>query len=297
LTKNIWFLSDAEDFNEFSRHFGNCDDAEDVAKRNLGCKLLKKLGEYDLRVLQAIRDDMFPLDPIRDDQSDSSDRRRAASHPELPGQPLITPGQTSPDGLYRNRFGRRGRELHSEIILKRGILLEVSQYYTQFLPVVSLTAQNFVVVDEMCDALFNTDKLFVEALAQVGVQCTKIVIPSSAADASGETSTEPYKTQEVLARCVDIVLANGVSKHSCVISLGGGVVNNLCGVLASTVYRGIHLVHVTTTTMGMLDAALDFKQVIDLIVSSRSTALVRIILYVSRNEDRRCGVSRVRLRY
>lgn len=39
--------------------------------------------------------------------------------------------------------------------------------------------------------------------------------------------------------------------------------NNLCGVVASLVYRGLALVHITTTTMGMLDASIDFKQAVN----------------------------------
>lgn len=263
LIKNLWVLSDADDFHEFYQHYGNDDDASEVVRRNLGCKLLKKIAEYDLRVYQAVKDGMFPLDPIIESDSDSSDRRRASSHPELPTQPLLTPGQVTPDGLYRNRFGRRGRELHSEIILKRGLLQQVSQYYVQILPAASLGAKNFVVVDAICDGVMDINRLFVNALAQVGVDCMKIVVPSNVTDESGETSTEPYKTHSVFTNCVDVILANGVSKHSCIISVGGGVINNLCGVLAGMIYRGIHLVHVTTTTMGMLDAALDFKQAIN----------------------------------
>jgi 3-dehydroquinate synthase len=58
-------------------------------------------------------------------------------------------------------------------------------------------------------------------------------------------------------------MEKGPNKYSTIISVGGGVVNNLCGVLAGMIYRGIGLVHFTTTTMGMLDAALDFKQAIN----------------------------------
>lgn len=61
----------------------------------------------------------------------------------------------------------------------------------------------------------------------------------------------------------DEILESGLSKHTCVISLGGGVVNNLCGTISAALYRGISLVHITTTTMGMVDASIDFKQAIN----------------------------------
>ena len=188
---------------------------------------------------------------------------RTTSHPELTSQPLLREGHTSADGLYRNQFSRSGKVLHSEVFVKRGILQQVDRYFAQFLPAASLDAVNFVVVDEICDRVLEVDKYFVAALRSVGVQCVKVVVPSSTADKSGETSTEPFKTNGVFTTCVDAILGGGVSKHSCIISVGGGVVNNLSGVLASLIYRGIHLVHFTTTTMGMLDAALDFKQAIN----------------------------------
>jgi 3-dehydroquinate synthase len=67
----------------------------------------------------------------------------------------------------------------------------------------------------------------------------------------------------MFASTCDTILDNGISKNSCIISLGGGVVNNLCGFLASSLYRGITLVHITTSMMGMTDAAIDFKQAVN----------------------------------
>eukprot|EP00961_Rhodomonas_salina_P170540 2298722-Rhodomonas_salina.1 len=61
----------------------------------------------------------------------------------------------------------------------------------------------------------------------------------------------------------DKILRNGITKNSCIISLGGGVVNNICGFLASALYRGVPMIHITTTCMGMLDAAIDFKQAVN----------------------------------
>ncbi|MBI2053150.1 MAG: hypothetical protein HYT41_00175, partial [Candidatus Sungbacteria bacterium] len=41
------------------------------------------------------------------------------------------------------------------------------------------------------------------------------------------------------------------------------LINNLAGVLASTLYRGIHLIHIPTSMMAQVDAAIDFKQAIN----------------------------------
>jgi 3-dehydroquinate synthase len=68
---------------------------------------------------------------------------------------------------------------------------------------------------------------------------------------------------DTFASTCDEILEHGISKNSCIISLGGGVVNNLCGFVASSLYRGIPLVHITTSMMGMTDAAIDFKQAVN----------------------------------
>ena len=243
VAQDIWVITDKIDADDFLLRMDKNDDAAKVAQRFAGCKLLKEVAAYDLRVAQAIKDDLFPLDQVVSVSGESSpDRRRTASHPELPNQPLLTPGQSGKDGLYKNRFGRKGKELHSEIFVKKGIMNEIGKYYTQFLPTPCLTAQNFIIVDEICDSVMDVDGLFVKTLADKGVACEKIVVPSDVADDSGETSTEPFKNNQVFTKCVNQILASGVSKHSCIISLGGGVVNNMCGVLAGMIYRGIHLV-------------------------------------------------------
>ena len=263
MSQDIWVVTDKADADDFLLRAEKYDDAGKVAQRFMGCKILKQAAVYDIRVAQAIKDDLFPLIPVLERPVDEPVRSRASSHPELPHQPLLSPGKHDPDGLYKNSFGRKGKELHSEIFVKKGVMNEIEKYYTQFLPAPCLTAKNFVVVDEICNGVMDIDELFVNTLAKVGVVCEKIVVPSDFADASGETSTEPFKNNDVFTACVNQILAAGVSKHSCIISVGGGVINNMCGVLAGLIYRGIHLVHFTTTTMGMLDAALDFKQAIN----------------------------------
>ena len=44
-------------------------------------------------------------------------------------------------------------------------------------------------------------------------------------------------SSRLMLKCRDEIIATAVSKHSREISLGGGVVNNLCGVIASLIFR------------------------------------------------------------
>jgi 3-dehydroquinate synthase len=177
------------------------------------------------------------------------------------GQPLMKPGYEDDLGFYRNSFGHAGKRLHSEIFLKRGVIADLRTYAKRILPAKSHSASNYVVTDSNLSSLLADD--IVAGIRAAGISCEKIVIPADVADESGQTSTEPYKNKVVFHEVVDQILDSGISKNSCIVSVGGGVVNNLCGVVAGMLYRGISLVHFTTTTMGMLDAALDFKQAIN----------------------------------
>ncbi|KAL1499510.1 hypothetical protein AB1Y20_011713 [Prymnesium parvum] len=173
-------------------------------------------------------------------------------------QPDLVRGAVDENGVYSNSFGRNAKPLHSDILIKNGLLSEIGQH--DILPKQSLTAQNYLITDSVCDDLFADEVMI--SFAAAGVKVTKLVV-QSVSDESNESSTEPVKTREVFNQLTDEILAKGITKHSCIISLGGGVVNNMCGLLAATLYRGIPLIHITTTTMGAFDAAIDFKQAVN----------------------------------
>lgn len=70
-----------------------------------------------------------------------------------------------------------------------------------------------------------------------------------------------------LAVCQDIwqhLTARAADREALLISLGGGVVTDLGGFIAGTFKRGIRCLHVPTTLMGMVDAAIGGKTGIDL---------------------------------
>jgi len=182
----------------------------------------------------------------------------AASHP--PGQPMLTRCEANQHGGFVNMFERDGKKLRSEIVIQDGIVANLKDFVTEVLPENSLEAANHLVTDEIVNNLYGS--MVLDGLRASGIQVELHVIPAATTDedCGGESSTEPFKTSETFHNLVDAILESGISKHSCIISLGGGVVNNICGVIAATLYRGISLVHFTTTSMGMLDAAIDFKQ-------------------------------------
>ena len=65
------------------------------------------------------------------------------------------------------------------------------------------------------------------------------------------------------AICNELV-QRGLDRGSAIVALGGGVVGDLAGFVASTLYRGIPVVQVPTTIVAMTDAAIGGKTAIDL---------------------------------
>ena len=60
------------------------------------------------------------------------------------------------------------------------------------------------------------------------------------------------------------LVARGLDRGSAIVALGGGVVGDLAGFVASTLYRGISVVQLPTTLVAMTDAAIGGKTAIDL---------------------------------
>ena len=81
-----------------------------------------------------------------------------------------------------------------------------------------------------------------------------IVIPA------GEAS----KSFATYQRLCEQLVARGLDGGSTVYALGGGVVGDLAGLVAATLFRGISIVQIPTTLVAMTDAAIGGKTAIDL---------------------------------
>jgi len=89
---------------------------------------------------------------------------------------------------------------------------------------------------------------------------------SIAMDARGITpvraevpDAEEGKTAEVLAFCWQVLGKSDFTRSDVVIGLGGGAVTDLAGFVAATWLRGIDVIQVPTTLLGMVDAAVGGK--------------------------------------
>ena len=113
--------------------------------------------------------------------------------------------------------------------------------------VVKPGARCAVVTDETVAALHAAPVM--ASLAAAGFQPTLVAVPA------GERS----KSMSEVARVADRLVAAGLDRHGFVVALGGGVVGDLAGFVASIYYRGIPFVGLPTTVIAQCDSAIGGK--------------------------------------
>ncbi len=86
-------------------------------------------------------------------------------------------------------------------------------------------------------------------LLAAGIATEQYILPGTEAD----------KAVETLARLWDVLASFEVSRTDCVVAVGGGSTTDLVGFAAATWLRGVRVVHVPTTLLGMVDAAVGGK--------------------------------------
>lgn len=87
------------------------------------------------------------------------------------------------------------------------------------------------------------------ALREGGRRPTLIEIPDG----------EQAKTTDVAAMCWEALGAAGFTRSDAIIALGGGAITDLAGFVAGTWLRGVPVVHLPTTLLAMVDAAVGGK--------------------------------------
>jgi 3-dehydroquinate synthase len=70
---------------------------------------------------------------------------------------------------------------------------------------------------------------------------------------------EPHKTLDMVARVLDVLVANRFGRDCTVVALGGGVVGDMAGFAAAIYQRGVAFVQVPTTLLAQVDSAVGGK--------------------------------------
>jgi len=94
---------------------------------------------------------------------------------------------------------------------------------------------------------------YLAALQQGGWRVVEAVIPD------GEGSKTMARAEEVADR-----FAGALDRRSTVIALGGGVVGDLAGFVAATLFRGVQLIQAPTTLLAQVDASVGGKTGVNL---------------------------------
>lgn len=117
------------------------------------------------------------------------------------------------------------------------------------------------VIQQLAQYIGDSDRVAIihpESLAATGealrasltaVRAVTIQIPDA----------EAAKTGEVLQFCWDALGSEGFTRNDTIVSLGGGATTDLAGFVAASWLRGVRLVHIPTTLLAMVDAAVGGK--------------------------------------
>jgi 3-dehydroquinate synthase len=133
------------------------------------------------------------------------------------------------------------------VIVRESALAELGDVCRQ----ADLTGRAFVITDDRVADLWAGQA--VRALEQAQFSAPVVTIPSG----------EEHKNLATLERVYDQLLEARVERSDFAVCLGGGVVTDLAGFAAATCLRGIPFVHVPTTLLGMVDAAIGGKLAVD----------------------------------
>ncbi len=75
---------------------------------------------------------------------------------------------------------------------------------------------------------------------------------------------EPHKSLRTVEQLCSELARWGLTRADCIVGLGGGLVTDVAGFVASVYHRGVAVVHVPTTLLGQIDAAIGGKTGVNL---------------------------------
>ncbi len=130
-----------------------------------------------------------------------------------------------------------------EVIVGHDILRRTGEFLNHLLP----ASKCAVITDSNVGPLYAEE--LVESLTSAGYDVTQIVVPA------GEKSKSMSAAEEVC----DQMIAAGLDRRAFAVGLGGGVIGDLTGFVASIYYRGIPHVQIPTSILAQVDSAVGGK--------------------------------------
>lgn len=108
----------------------------------------------------------------------------------------------------------------------------------------------FIITDEKVDQLYH--QKMVDILKDFDLSWS-VIKP-------GEAS----KSLEIYQKTISDLIDKGIKRNHLIIALGGGVVGDLAGFIAATLYRGLPYIQIPTTLLAQVDSSIGGKTGIDL---------------------------------
>lgn len=136
---------------------------------------------------------------------------------------------------------------HYDLTIGAGLLENVGQWVSQLWQVQRV----MVITDETVKELYGNQ--VINGLRQAGFTAELFAVPA------GETS-KSLSQAEVL---YDWLASQGMTRKDGIIALGGGVVGDLTGFVASTFMRGLHFLQIPTTLLAQVDSSIGGKTAVN----------------------------------
>jgi len=136
-------------------------------------------------------------------------------------------------------YVHEGGQLPYDVIIGHGLAGQVT----------GLLANSRVVAVVRADSVAAIAAPIVASLVAAGHQVQEITVPAG----------ESAKSLPALAALWDALAEAGVDRRDAVVAVGGGATTDVAGFAAATWLRGVQVVHVPTTLLAMVDAAIGGK--------------------------------------
>ncbi|MTI84187.1 MAG: 3-dehydroquinate synthase [Firmicutes bacterium] len=136
-------------------------------------------------------------------------------------------------------LGRRSYK----ILIGRGLLERCGEYLSHLFS----GRKTLLVTNPKVNHLYGG--VIIKSLQEFGFKVTVAEVPDG----------EEYKSLQQAERLYDTAFSAGLDRHCPVLALGGGVIGDLAGFVASTYMRGVGFVQVPTTLLAQVDSSVGGK--------------------------------------
>ncbi len=134
------------------------------------------------------------------------------------------------------------------VIIEKGSIQETSRYLSLF----KLPKKAVIISNRKVFGLYG--KTLCKSLAEGGYSFLEILVPDG----------EKAKTLSQAEKIYHTLLAQKCNRYTFVIALGGGIVGDLAGFVASTFLRGLPFIQIPTTLLAMVDSSVGGKVAVNL---------------------------------